>query len=93
MDFFESKNNILVFKNLSKMNYSYSLFSKNNGMDFLSFQLYNIFSKINDIELLNIYLSETLYFIMQLLNYQTNIYKDSSGNIEKKSRTIVKYYV
>ena len=84
MDFFESKNNILVFKNLSKMNYSYSLFSKNNGMDFLSFQLYNIFSKINDIELLNIYLSETLYFIMQLLNYQTNIYKDSSGNIETK---------
>ena len=80
----ENNKNILIFKNLSKMNYSFSLFSKNNGMDFLTFQLYNIFSKIDDIDLLNMFLLESLSFIMELINYQLNTYKDSSGNFDTK---------
>jgi len=71
------KKNIILFKNMSKMNYSYDTFYLNNGIDFLSFQLYNIFSKIKDIQLLNLYLYETLSFIMKLFscfekNFMTN---------------------
>ena len=44
-----------------------------NGIDFLTFQLHNIFSKIKYINLLNIYLYETLSFIMKLFsNYEKN---------------------
>ena len=62
-----------LFKNISKMHYSYDIFYQSNGIDFLTFQLYNIFSKINDNKLLNFYLYETLSFIMKLFsNYEKN---------------------
>ena len=70
-DFLLDKKNINLLKNLSQMNYSYDIFYQNNGIDFLSFQLHNIFTKIKDNNLLNIYLYETLSFIMKLFsNYE-----------------------
>ena len=55
------------------MNYSYDIFYQSNGIDFLTFQLHNIFSKIQNTELLNLYLYETLSFLINLFsNYEKN---------------------
>ena len=51
------------------MNYSYDIFYQSNGIDFMTFQLYNIFSTINDNKLLNLYLYENLSFIMKLFSH------------------------
>ena len=74
------KNRDLIY-NLYKMDYSYDIFYQNNGIDFLTFQLYNIFSKINENNSLNEYLYEVLSFIMELISYQDNIF--ISSNTEK----------
>ena len=70
-----NEKDIYLFKNLSKMKYTFDIFYECSGIDFLSFQIYNIFSKINDNELLNIFLYETLSFVMELI-----LYKDKDNN-------------
>ena len=92
------KNNFLLsnqehfnlVKNFGKMNYSCDLFYQSNGIDFLSFQLYNIFSKIKENKLLNIYLYETLSFIMKLFTYSEINYMNSSPKKSEKSKTPLK---
>ena len=81
-----SKKDIILFKNISKMNYAYDIFYQNNGIDFLSFQLYNIFSKIKDIKLLNIYLYKTISFIIQLFYYyeENFIKKEEKPKLESE---------
>ena len=74
IDFFTNKKNINLFKNISKMKYSYDVFYQNNGIDFIIFQLYNFFSKISDIKLLNKFLLETLSFIMEIISYSDKTY-------------------
>ena len=74
-DYFNKNTNNYLFKNNFNMNYSYDIFYLCNGIDFLSFQIYNIFSKITDVQLLNIYLNETLSFIMNIFTYQENNFK------------------
>ena len=64
---FLNKKNFYIIKNLSKMNYSYDIFYQNYGLDYITFQLYNIFSKIDDNKLLNYYLKETLSFVRELI--------------------------
>ena len=63
------KKNKGLFTQIYEMIYSYDMFYHSNGIDFLTFQLYNIFSKITDIQTLNLYLHETLSFIMNLFAY------------------------
>ena len=41
-----NEKDIYLFKNLSKMKYTFDIFYECSGIDFLSFQIYNIFSKI-----------------------------------------------
>jgi len=65
-----SKDDIILFKNLAKMEYTYDIFYQCNGLDFLNFQIYNIFSKINDNKLLNTFLYEILSFIIKLISYR-----------------------
>jgi len=69
------KDDIFLFKNLPKMEYTYDIFYQCNGIDFLNLQIYNIFSKINDNKLLNIFLYETLSFIMELISYKEKNFK------------------
>ena len=85
--------NINVINIVSKMKYSYDIFYQNNGIDFLSFQLNNIFSKINDIELLNSYLYETLLFIMDLMTYQENYYENQKNKIKKLDTEIIIFFL
>ena len=81
-----SKKNIKLFKRISEMNYAYDVFYQNNGIDFLSFQLYNIFSKTKDIKLLNLYLYETISFIMNLFYYyeENFIQKEEKPKLESE---------
>ena len=67
---FINKKNIHLIKNLSKMNYSYDIFYQNYGLDFITFQLYNIFSKIDDNKILNFYLNENLSFVRELIGFK-----------------------
>ena len=85
--FLSNKEHFNLFKNLGKMNYSYDLFYQSNGIDFLSFQLYNIFSKIKENKLLNIYLYETLSFVMKLFAYYEINYMNSSPKKTDKIKT------
>ena len=73
-NFFKNEQNIKLFKNISKMKYSYDIFYQNNGIDFLTFQLYNFFSKINDIKILNAFLYENISFIMEIILYADSNY-------------------
>jgi hypothetical protein len=52
------------------MEYTYDIFYQCNGIDFLNFQIYNIFSKINDNKLLNTFLYEILSFVIKLISYR-----------------------
>ena len=85
-----NKEHFNLFKNFGKMNYSYDLFYKSNGIDFLSFQLYNIFSQIKENKLLNLYLYETLSFIMKLFTYNEISYMNSSPKKSEKLKTPLK---
>ena len=90
---FINKENDDLFKNIFKMNYSYDVFYLNNGIDFLSFQLYNIFSKISDINLLNIYLKETLSFIMNIFTYQNNYFSVNNQEIDKIEQEMIIFFL
>ena len=87
------KKNLNIIKIISKMNYSYDIFCLNNGIDFLSFQLNNIFSKINDIELLNSYLYETLLFVIELISYQENYYENHKNQLKKLDTEIIIFFL
>ena len=87
------KKNLNIIKIISKMNYSYDIFYLNNGIDFLSFQLNNIFSKINDIELLNSYLYETLLFVIELISYQENYYENHKNQLKKLDTEIIIFFL
>ena len=69
--------NIKLFKNISKMNYSYDIFYQSYGIDFITFQLYNIFSKIKDNELLNFYLHEILSFLIKFFSFNESKFEKS----------------
>ena len=88
-----NKKNINVINIASKMKYSYDIFYQNNGIDFLSFQLNNIFSKINDIKLLNSYLYETLLFIMDLITCQENYYENQKNQIKKLDTEMIIFFL
>ena len=87
------KKNINIINIVSKMKYSYDIFYQNNGIDFLSFQLNNIFSKIDDIELLNSYLYETLLFVMDLMTYQENYYENQKNQLKKLDTEMIIFFL
>jgi hypothetical protein len=87
------RKNLNIIKIISKMNYSYDIFYLNNGIDFLSFQLNNIFSKINDIELLNSYLYETLLFVIELISYQENYYENQKNQLKKLDTEMIIFFL
>ena len=83
------KKKVELYKNVSKMNYSYDIFSQNSGIDFLTFQLYNIFSKIRDDQLLNLYLYETLSFIMKLFSYSPQNFIKKEERLKLESQVVI----
>ena len=66
--------NVNVNLSLFKLRHSSEVFYYNQGIDFLTLQLHNIISTVDDQKLLNIYLYETISFI-------ENIMLNMSGNI------------
>ena len=59
--------NISIDINLFKMKISSIVFYQNKGIDFLTFQLHNIMSTIDNKELLDIYLYETISFMYKFM--------------------------
>ena len=59
--------NINIDINLFKMKFSSIVFYQNKGIDFLTFQLHNILSTIDDKELLDAYLYETISFMYKFM--------------------------
>ena len=83
------KKNKGLFTQIYEMIYSYDMFYHSNGIDFLTFQLYNIFSKITDIQTLNLYLHETLSFIMNLFAYHEKNYAKKEEKPKLESELII----
>ena len=64
--------------NIYKLRYSSVVFYQSKGMDFLTLQLHNIISTIEDQKLLGIYLYEIIYFVYKLMLLMTEDIIDSS---------------
>ena len=90
---FLNKNNFHIIKNLSKMNYSYDIFYQNYGLDFITFQLYNIFSKIDDNKLLNFYLNETLSFVREIIYFNLNFSLNQNQKIKYLNSQMQTYFL
>ena len=56
-----------LYLNIYKLRYSSVVFFENKGIDYLTFQLHNIFSTVDDEKILRIYLYEIINFIYKIM--------------------------
>ena len=61
------KENININLNIFKLRYSAIMFYQNDGVDYLTLQLYNILSTIEDQNILDIYLYEIINFMYRII--------------------------
>jgi hypothetical protein len=84
---------INVNLSLYKYRYSCEVFCYNQGIEFLTLQLHNILSTINDKELLDKYLYNTIVYIFSLMSINDNIIDSTVRNMPKLDNKISIFFL